>query len=88
MFGILDAIKMGAAAIVAGLIVWQVATRVGEGRGYDRAKAEQAAANYKAELERKRDNETLRNMSNYDLCVSDLSSRGLPIDPCQQLRGL
>ncbi|MDX0127402.1 hypothetical protein GOC15_22770 [Sinorhizobium meliloti] len=50
--------------------------------------AEQAAANRKAELERKNDDAKLRGMSDYDLCVDGLRSRGLSIDPCNELRGV
>lgn len=47
----------------------------------------QAVADRKAELERKGDDATLQNLSNYDLCVAGLRSNRMPIDPCDQLRG-
>lgn len=50
--------------------------------------AEQAAANQKAELERKGDDAKLRNMSDYDLCVDGLRARRLPTDGCSVLRGI
>lgn len=50
--------------------------------------AEQAAADRKTELERKNDDAKLRGMSDYDLCVGGLRSRGLSIDPCDELRGV
>lgn len=50
--------------------------------------AEQAAADRKAEIERKGDDAKLRGMSDYDLCVGGLRSRRLPIDACDVLRGL
>jgi hypothetical protein len=69
-----------------------VAYLVGHGRGddagYDRRVAETAAADLKAELERKGDNAKLRGMSNYDLCVSGLRGSGMPVDACEQLRGV
>lgn len=49
--------------------------------------AEQAAADRKAEIERKGDDAKLRGMSDYDLCVDGLRSRKLPIDGCLVLRG-
>lgn len=49
--------------------------------------AEQAAADRKAELERKNDDAKLRGMSDYDLCVDGLRSRRLSISPCDELRG-
>ena len=50
--------------------------------------AEQAAADRKAEIERKGDDAKLRGMSDYDLCVDSLRSRRLHTDPCDVLRGV
>lgn len=50
--------------------------------------AEQAAADRKAEIERKGDDAKLRDMSDYDLCVDGLRSRRLPVGACNILRGL
>lgn len=88
MFGLLDIVKMGAAAVLAGMIAYNIGHWRGDDAGYDRHVAETAAANRAAELERKNDNAKLRKMSVFDLCVADLNSRKLPIDPCEQLRGL
>lgn len=60
----------------------------GDSQGYDRRIAEVAAADVKAELERKGDNAKLSGMSDYDLCVSGLRGSGMPIDACEQLRGV
>ena len=49
--------------------------------------AKQAAADRKAEIERKGDDAKLRSMSDYDLCVDGLRSRKLPIDGCRILLG-
>lgn len=92
MFGLLDGLKMGGAAITAfalfsalNALLWLPAAR-NEGR--DLYVAEQAAADRKSEIERKGDDAKLRNMSDYDLCVDGLRSRRLPIDACEQLRGV
>jgi hypothetical protein len=50
--------------------------------------AEQAAADRKAELERKGDDAKLKGMSDFELCVDGLRSRRLPVSACEQLRGL
>lgn len=50
--------------------------------------ARQAAADARTELLRKRDDATLRKMSDYDLCAFSLRRRGLSIDTCEQLRGV
>ncbi|MDX0057966.1 hypothetical protein GOC19_16155 [Sinorhizobium meliloti] len=56
--------------------------------GRDQYIAEQAAADSKAEIERKGDDAKLRSMSDYDLCVDGLRSRRLPSEPCDELRGI
>lgn len=48
--------------------------------------AEQAAADRKAEIERKGDDAKLRGMSDFDLCVDGLRSRRLPVNVCDELR--
>ena len=68
---------------VAGLMVWNVYQA-----GRDKEIAERAAADRKAELERKGDNATLQKLSQYDLCVAGLRGNGMPVDACEQLRGL
>lgn len=92
MFGLLDWIKLGAGAaagaILAAAIVYPIAHWKGDTQGYNRRVAEVAAANAKAELERTHDNATLRDMSDYNLCVSGLRGNGMPIDACDELRGV
>ena len=81
-------LKIGAGALAGALVAYQVGHWRGSAAGYDRRVAETAAADSKAELERKRDDAALRRHSDYDLCVLGLSGRGLPIAACDQLRGL
>lgn len=42
----------------------------------------------KAEKERGRDDEKLRGLSDYDFCVLALRRRSLPVEQCDQLRGV
>lgn len=90
--GIFDMIKMGASAaagaLVAGAIAYSVGHWKGDTQGYNRRIAEVAVANAKAELERKNDDAKIQNSSDYDLCVLGLRGSGLPIDACEQLRGV
>jgi len=92
VIGVLDAIKMAAAAIAAIALYsivnsfWLLPAARDEGR--DLYIASQAAADRKAEMERKGDDATLRSKSDYELCVDGLRSRRLSIDACEQLRGL
>ncbi|ESZ07183.1 MULTISPECIES: hypothetical protein [unclassified Mesorhizobium] len=92
MFTLLDWIKLGGAAVagaaLAAAVVYPVAHWKGDTQGYNRRVAEVAAADLKAELERKGDNAKLAGMSDYDLCVSGLRGSGMPVDACEQLRGI
>lgn len=60
----------------------------GDNAGYARHKAEIAVADAKAAAARSKDNEVLRNSSDYDLCVGYLRAQRLPVDDCEQLRGV
>ncbi|MCV3209590.1 hypothetical protein OHD62_17250 [Mesorhizobium sp. YC-39] len=76
-------------ALIAAVPISYTAGRwKGDTQGYNRRVAEVAAADVKAELERKGDNAKLSGMSDYDLCVSGLRGSGMPVDACEQLRGL
>lgn len=79
-------------AILALIVAIPIAFYKGQSRGdtagYNRRVAEMAAASVKAELERKHDDAKLQNSSDYDLCVLGLRGSGLPIDACEQLRGV
>lgn len=92
MFGLLDWIKLGGAflggVIIAGTVSYFIGHWIGESDGYQRFIAELAAANEKAELERKGDDAKLQGMSDYDLCVAGLRDQRVSVDACEQLRGL
>lgn len=81
-------LKLGAVAVAAVLLAYNVGHWRGDDQGYARYQAEQAAANIKAENARKKDDAKIQGLSNYDACVIGLRRRGLPIDACEQLRGL
>lgn len=92
MFDVLDTFKLGAAALVSFLagagIFYVVGHWQGDEAGYDRRIAEVAIADGKAEMERKGDDATLQTMSDYDLCVLGLRDSGMPVNACEQLRGV
>lgn len=81
-------------AVVVGALITAIplAFLIGQGRGdtagYQRRVAETAAANIKAEMERKGDDAKLQTLSDYDLCVAGLRGNGMSVDACEQLRGL
>lgn len=89
MFNTIQLSVVGLAAFLAGAgIFYAIGHWRGESAGYDRRIAEVAIADGKAELERKGDDAKLQSMSDYDLCVVGLRGSGMPVDACQQLRGL
>ena len=88
MIRFFDWLKTGAGALLGALVAYQVGHWREQSAGYDKHVAETAAANLKAELERKGDDAALRGMSDYDLCVVGLRAQRMPVDACDQLRGI
>ncbi len=74
----------GLAAIIAVLGIYHL----GKSDGYSDAITDQLKQTVKAERERGKDDEKLRGLSDYDLCALALRRRGLPIDQCDELRGV
>lgn len=56
--------------------------------GRETAIVARAIEDAKAELERKGDDASLQNSSDFDLCVLGLRGNRMRIDACEQLRGL
>jgi hypothetical protein len=81
-------IGIGSAVVLAAVIYHTIDRARAVREGHDLAVAERAAADRKAELERKGDNAKLQNLSQFDLCVAGLRGNGMPVDACEQLRGL
>lgn len=69
---------------VAALVMVPAAKREGKSA----AIGEMAVAAAKAEIQRKGDDASLQTKTNYELCVLGLRSNGLPVDACEQLRGV
>ncbi len=92
----LDRLKTGLTAIggaVAGIVVtYAVASLVmvpaAKREGRSAAIAEMAVAAAKAEIQRKGDDASLQTKTDYELCVLGLRSNGVPVDACEQLRGV
>ncbi|MHA6646299.1 hypothetical protein [Mesorhizobium sp. A623] len=77
-----------ASLIAAVPVAFLIGQARGDSAGYQRRIAEVAAADIKTELERKGDDAKLQTLSDYDLCVAGLRGSGLPVDACEQLRGV
>lgn len=69
---------------VASLVMVPAAKREGKSA----AIAEMAVSATKIEMERKGDDASLQTKTDYELCVLGLRSGGLPVDACDQLRGV
>lgn len=69
---------------VASLIMVPAAKREGKSA----AIAEMAVAAAKAEIQRKGDDASLQTKTDFQLCVLGLRSNGLPVNACDQLRGV
>lgn len=74
-----------AGALLVGVIAVPLAHRNGVADGRAGLQAEIATAAAKAEKERVSDYATLSKLSDHDLCVRALRSRGMPISGCASL---
>lgn len=90
MFGITGLAKWIAVAVVvsavSGAVIWTVKMLRDDGARQVRLEMARQAAD--AERERIKDDAKLRSLSDYDLCVGALRSRGMPIAACDELRGV
>lgn len=68
------------ATMIFGLILYQ--------RGRTSVLTQQAVAAASAEKDRVKGDAKLRSLPEYDLCVRYLRSSRLPIEPCDELRGV
>jgi hypothetical protein len=75
---------VGATLLYAQFLMVPAAKR----EGINLAIAKMAVTATKIELERKGDDASLQTKTDYELCVLGLRSGGLPVDACDQLRGL
>lgn len=86
MIALIDALKIGAGAILGGVVVYAYVQAftlpAARQEGRDRLVAEQAVQTQKEELERKGDDANLQRMSDFDLCVAYLGR----MPECDSLR--
>lgn len=88
MFGLFDWMKVAAGVVFGLSLGYPAGYWRGDNAGYDRHVAEIAINDGKAEIERKGDDAELQSMSDYDLCVVGLRAQRMPVNACEQLRGL
>lgn len=81
-------VKTAVAALVAAFLLLAAGYLTGKRDGRQQAVSEQLRETVKAEKERGKDDEKLRGLTDYDFCVLALRRRGLPVDQCDELRGL
>lgn len=90
MIGLLDALKIGAGAVLGAVVLYAYVQIVSLPAARSEARAhliaEQAVQSQKEELERKGDDATLQRMSDYDLCRAYLG--GVPECDTLLVRGV
>lgn len=88
MFAVLKYWQVGAGAVLGALISAGPVYLYGTNQGRQQAAVEQLQSDVKAERDRNKSDAKLQALSDYDLCVQSLRSRGMRVDACEQLRGL
>ncbi|MPR61280.1 hypothetical protein [Brucella intermedia] len=81
-------LKYSLAAVLAAFLLLAGGYLIGKRDGRQQAVTEQLREAVKAEKERGKDDEKLRGLTDYDFCALALRRRGLPVDQCDELRGL
>lgn len=81
-------LKYSLAAVLAAFLLLAAGYLTGKRDGRQQAVTEQLRETVKAEKERGKDDEKLRGLTDYDFCALALRRRGLPVDQCDELRGL
>ncbi len=81
-------VKTALSALVAAFLLVAAGYLTGKRDGRQQAVTEQLRETVKAEKERGKDDEKLRGLTDYDFCVLALRRRGLPVDQCDELRGM
>lgn len=86
--GMSGIIRLTITALVVGWFAMAGGKAIGRHEGRAAVYIEQATEAARLEKERVTDDANLRNLPDYDLCVSGLRARRLPVDGCDVLRGL
>ena len=81
-------VKTALSALVAAFLLVAAGYLTGKRDGRQQAVTEQLRETVKAEKERGKDDEKLRGLTNYDFCVLGLRRRGMPVEQCDELRGV
>lgn len=88
MLAVLKYWQIGAGAALGALLAAGPVYLYGSYQGRQQAVVEQLQSDVEAERDRNKSDAKLQALSDYDLCVQSLRSRGMRIDACEQLRGL
>lgn len=88
MLAVLKYWQIGAGAALGALLAAGPVYLYGSYQGRQQAVVEQLRSDVEAERDRNKSDAKLQALSDYDLCVKSLRSRGMRVDACEQLRGL
>lgn len=81
-------IKTALSWALAAFVLVSASYLYGKREGAQRAVVEQLQSDAQAERDRNKSDAKLQALSDFDLCVRSLRSRGMRVDACEQLRGL
>lgn len=81
-------LKFAIAAVLAAFLLLFMAYRIGKLDGQQQEEVSRLQSDIKAERERTVDDAETRTLNDYDFCVRSLNRRGLPVEQCEQLRGV
>ncbi|MEJ1118855.1 hypothetical protein V9K92_10305 [Phyllobacterium sp. CCNWLW109] len=81
-------IKTALIWVLAAFVLVSASYLYGKREGAQQAVVEQLQSDAQAERDRNKSDAKLQALSDFDLCIQSLRSRGMPVDACEQLRGL
>lgn len=79
---------VAAGAVLGALLVAGPIYLYGSSQGRQQAAVQQLQSDIKAERERIVSDAKVQALSDYDFCIQSLRARRMPVDACEQLRGV
>ncbi|WP_418460457.1 hypothetical protein ACNT8L_18245 [Brucella intermedia] len=81
-------VKSALGILMAAFLLLAAGYLAGKREGRQEVVSEQLRETVKAEKERGKDDEKLRGLTDFDFCVLALRRRSLPVERCDELRGV
>ncbi|NTS30653.1 hypothetical protein HQ945_05245 [Phyllobacterium sp. BT25] len=80
--------KLAAGVALGAIVLGSAVYLAGKRDGTQQAAVQQLQSDIKAERERIASDAKVQSLSDYDFCIQSLRSRRMPVDACEQLRGV